>query len=160
MSRPVRTRLDGVRRGRIAVGVTTLVIAAGYLVTALGMSLGSPVRPGPGVFPIGVGVVAIGAAILVIIEALFGRQEMEKVEWPRGEKLKALVLFFAATTAYVVALPFLGQYISSALYLSGMLLFLGRIRWWVALLIGVVVAVAISYVFTEWLDVNLPSGMW
>lgn len=147
------------RRGRMAVGAIGIVLAGGYLIVALNMPLGTPKGPGPGVFPIGVGVAGIVISLLVVGEAFLRQHEEGGIELPRGQQAKHVLVFLGATAAYILLLPLFGQYLLSTLYMATLIAYLGRLPWWKVGIYSLIGGAGVSWLFAEVFGVLLPGGV-
>ncbi|GFG52691.1 tripartite tricarboxylate transporter TctB family protein [Mycolicibacterium agri] len=150
---------DPQRRGRMLLGAVSLMVAVGYLVEALGMPRGTAEHPGPGQWPIAVGVAWIVISILVIAEAVVSREVGGEVELPTGDERRDLLIFLGATIAFVVLLPYLGQYIAAALYGVAIVKLLSNLSWPRAAAYGAVLGIGISFAFITLLQIRLPVGL-
>lgn len=151
---------DQKRLGRLIVGIVALATSIGYLIQALSIERGTIDAPGPGMFPIGVGAAAIVVSIIVIAEGLAGTGTRGSLELPTGFERRKVLIFFGTLVAFIAVLPLLGMYVSAALYVVATLKLLGYLRWIRSIVIGVLIAVVVSWVFQEILDVPLPAGLW
>ncbi|MCR5347741.1 MAG: tripartite tricarboxylate transporter TctB family protein [Fretibacterium sp.] len=64
---------------------------------------------------------------------------------------------FGMVMVYLALMPWVGFYLSSALFMLGALLFL-RVKWWQILLAGIVLLALVYGAFTVFLGVRLPAG--
>lgn len=157
---PPGRQLDQKSLGRLIVGVVGLAGSIGYLVMAIDMPTGSMDSPGPGMFPIGVGVLAVVVSLIVIGEGLLKSGPTGDVELPvRFERRQALY-FLGTLVAYILLLPLLGQYVAASLYVIATLKLLGGLSWVRSILVGLAMGIGVSALFGEVLDVSLPSGIW
>ena len=153
-------RSDPKRLGRLILGIVSLLLSIGYFVMALRMPQGELSSPGPGMFPMGVGVAAIVVSVIVVFESLLGRSESGSISWPRGHELKQCGIFLGTLVGFVLLLPLLGQYISATLYVALFLKFAGRLSWIRAIIFGLVIGAGLTFIFSELLDIALPRGIW
>lgn len=149
---------DPKRLGRVIAGLVFLLISAGYLVMAWDMPRGTLASPGPGLFPVGVGIAAVVISAYVLIEALLGKSESGPIDFPKGQGLKVSGIFVATLIAYILLLPFLGQYLASCLYAVAFIRFGGKVSWVRSVIVGAIIALGLTFVFQELLGLNLPSG--
>lgn len=156
----VTTPFDQKRLGRLVVGVVSLALSIGYLIEALGMPRGSIDSPGPGMFPVGVGLAAVVVSLIVIVEGLTGAGTRGSLELPVGFERRKVLTFMGSLIGFILILPLAGMYVSAALYVVATLRFLGRLSWVRAAIVGVIMAVAVTWIFQEILEVPLPSGLW
>jgi len=66
----------------------------------------------------------------------------------------------AIAALYVYLMPIMGYRLATILALAGMVLYLGKGRFWRAALVGVVGALIVAETFSRGLGVPLPRGMW
>ena len=140
-------------------GAASLMVAVGYLVEALGMPRGTAEHPGPGLWPIAVGVAWIVISILVVAEAAVSSQVSGRIELPTGPERRNVLVFLAATVAFVVLLPMLGQYIAASLYAVAVIKLLSTLSWARAVAYGVLLGAGISFAFITLLQIRLPVGL-
>lgn len=139
----------------LALGVFALVG-----VFAIHVPVGSQV--GPAVFPIFVAVVLLGSAVAVLVGILRG----DRGEPEGGEDLDqslptdwlTLIKLAAFLVAHLMLIEPLGWAPAAAVLFGGVAWSLGAKRWWMALLIGIVVAVVLQIVFGGLLGLSLPWG--
>jgi putative tricarboxylic transport membrane protein len=150
---------DPQRRGRMLFGGASLMVAVGYLVEALGMPRGTAEHPGPGQWPIAVGVAWIVISLLVIAEAAVSSDVGGEIELPSGRERRNVLAFLAVTVVFVVVLPFLGQYIAASLYAVAIIKLLSSLSWPRAVAYGVALGAGISFAFITVLQIRLPVGL-
>lgn len=148
------------RSGAMVLTGICLVVAVGYTWMAFEMPGGSLESPGAGTWPRIVGVAWIAISVIAFAESFKRIQVSPQDLMPTGETLGLVLKFFAATVVYVVAIPFLGVYISSSVY-AVYTIRLMRQRWTLkSIVIGVIFGVTASFIFVELLEVRLPSVPW
>jgi hypothetical protein len=152
---PVR----GVRLGRLVAGVLGVLVGIAYTVHSFAFPFGAASAPGPGVFPRIVGFAAIAISVLVVLESLLSGGPDGEVEFPRGAQLRSAAVFAAATVGLVLALPWVGQYVASAVYMVVMLRALSGLGWTRVIGYGVAIALGLSAFFIEVLRIQLPDGV-
>jgi len=147
------------RIGRIAVGVAGLVFSVLYLVEGNSLSFGQMRAPGPGVFPMFVGVLFALVSLAAVVEAVFTRSPGE-TRYPAGPDLRRLLLVSGCFVLYVSVLLILGFLISTILFVTCFSRLVGRVSWLRATIGGVGISLAVWSVFTLVLGVRLPAGIW
>lgn len=150
--------LDAKRRGRLMIGSAGVVLGLAFLVASRDYALGTAGQPGAGVFPLIVGIGFVAVSVLTCMEALFTKAVTGTVEWPTRDRWWVMAAFALCMVAYVVLLPYLGQYICSVLFMTASLRILGRRPWPACLLGGVASGLTLSYVFINLLSAVLPTG--
>lgn len=155
---PVRG-MDPKRLGRLIVGAVSLALSIGYLIQAMGMPSGTLDNPGPGMFPVGVGFAAIVVSLIVVVEGLTGAGTRGSMDLPTGFERRQVLLFMGTLIGFIVLLPLLGMYISAAIYVIATLKFLGKMSWVRSAIIGLIIGVAVTWIFSEVLEIPLPTGI-
>lgn len=155
-----RRSLDGKRRGRLVAGAIGFLLGLAYTAYAfLELPMGTMDQPGAGVFPVIVGLGCIVASILTCLEAGLTTAVSGAVELPEGDRRRRLVILVLATLGYVVALPLLGQYVSSVVFAVVVVRALGSQSILRSLAYGTPLAVGLSYLFLDVLGVRMPTGI-
>lgn len=155
--------------GSIVFAGLILAVGIGYESMALYMPQGSLAYPGPGFFPMVIGIFLVVTALGCLLQ--------EIVPWKRGAApstpppsnqdadapdapgRKKTVQLLALMVGYMLALKTAGFLISIGLFLFVAIRIFGYRRWLPALAIAAAIA-GISYVsFVLWLKVPLPLGI-
>ena len=156
---------NGFARWRAELGIAMVFVVAGALIVNGSLEQGvgwTPTGPESGYFPlrigwliVAVGVIQSGIAIAMARRGLADPSRRES--FLRRDRLKPLLQVFVPTVAYIVAVPWLGLYIASALFIAGFMWWHGGYRWR-ALPTGIAVC-AVFYVLLEtWFQVELYKG--
>jgi putative tricarboxylic transport membrane protein len=133
------------------LGAATLIAARGIKGMA-GESLDPRTLPSL----VGWGLLAIGAGIVVL--ALRYQGDPVLVQWPDGGGRRRIAVAFASLLLYMGLTDPLGFPISTALFVSGLSGYLGHYRVWASLLLGMITAVVVHFVFIEFLGLGFPLG--
>ncbi len=149
---------DTRRRGRLIVGVAGLVLSAGYLSTALRLSMGTPAQPGPGVFPIVVGCFMIAASLLLLLEQVSKGAQPGALGLPRGENGRRLIGFGFAIALYIVLAGYLGHIIASFAMSLIMVRLIDPRSWRRTLITAAAIALGSYILFVLIFAVPLPAG--
>lgn len=153
-------RVDQKRLGRLIVGSLGLLLAIGYTIQAIGMPQGTAASPGPGLFPIGVGLAGTAISLVVVLEAFFTAQTTGTLDLPKGTQRKKVLLFMGSLLALILLLPVLGQYVAATLYVIVFLKIMSPLNWPRSIICGAVTGIAVSWIFIELLAIRLPTGIW
>ena len=146
------------------VALAVLVASGAYLAYALPLSRGTAARPGPGFFPVAVGVFACVVALVWVVLALRRgpTRSMPLAEEDLGPAAPGARRRVAATAGALIGfcllLPWTGYPLVAFLFVAFTLQQLGA-RWMPALATGLVSAAASYYLFAVLLDVPLPRGV-
>jgi hypothetical protein len=116
--------------------------------------------PGSAFLPFWLGLVMAALALMMLVRSL--KEKDPGAAWlPRGEGLRDMLVVLGATVLFVALLKTIGMVLGTALYLAGLVWYLGRHRWWVTLAVAVAAAGFNWLVFVHWLRVPFPEvGVW
>ena len=154
----------GVARWVGELVVALVFVVAGALVVNGSLEQGvgwTPNGPESGYFPLRIGwlIVAVGviqAGIAIAMARRDQRGSMREI-FLRRDRIKPLLQVFLPMVAYVIAVPWLGLYIASALFIAGFMWWHGGYRWR-ALPTAIAIS-AVLYVLLEfWFKVELYKG--
>lgn len=149
-----------------------LILAVGlvYEIMALNMPRGRLSYPGPGLFPMIIGVFLIATALGCLLQEILPRKKTgegpsasplpsQDSAAPGDRNVKKTFQLMALMIGYTLALKTLGFLISICAFLVVAIRIFGYRRWVPALAMAAVIA-GISYVsFVLWLKVPLPLGI-
>ncbi len=143
-------------RGRMIVSAVTVLGGFGLVAASWDVDRGDLAHPGPGLYPLVVGVLAILAGATGLVE------ERRSAPSAAGTSVAADPkpwIFVAAMSVGIIALPTLGYLVSALITGTAVSWAAGQRTWWKALLTGAVLAVVSSLVFRDLLDVYLPASV-
>lgn len=145
------------RTAHLAFGGLGLLLAVGYLGLSLKLPFGALDQPGAAVFPIVVG----GVLILASLVTLWQGWHFDKsvlVELPVGADRKRVLSLIGLLVGYFAALPWLGQIISSTLFLVLLIRVLSELSWPRIVLCSLAMSLVLYAVFVLLLKVPMPHG--
>jgi putative tricarboxylic transport membrane protein len=156
---------NGFARWKAELGIAMVFIVAGALIVNGSLEQGvgwTPTGPESGYFPLRIGwlIVAVGViqSGIAIAMARRGRIDPSRREsFLRRDRLKPLLQVFVPTLVYIVAVPWLGLYIASALFIAGFMWWHGGYRWR-ALPTGIAVCAVFYMLLEGWFQVELYKG--
>ena len=135
-----------------------LVASGAYLAAALAFPFGGVAKPGPGFFPVGVGVFLC----LVAAASMIGRRRstpagagVATLSRDARARVSATIL---GLVAFCLLLPWLGYPVCAFLFIALLLRRLGGARWPAVVITAVLGALVSYYVFGVLLGVPLPSS--
>ncbi len=113
--------------------------------------------PQPGYFPFYIGLIVCCGSLVNLAGAIVEKfpQPALFVEWAR---LRQVMAMLAPAALFVAAIPLIGIYVSSTLYLAGFMIWLGRYAWYKGVGVGLGVSVFFFLMFEVWFKVPLPKG--
>jgi putative tricarboxylic transport membrane protein len=139
------------------LALAVLVASGVYLFNALPLPMGSRAQPGPGFYPMSVGVFGAVVALAWVVSVLRRTPDLPEVAPPatgRGRVGKTAGLL----VAYCLLLPWTG-YPLAAFAFTGLLLRGLGAGWAAALVIGLASSAGSYYLFAVLLGVPLPQGV-
>lgn len=147
--------------GERVAALSMLVLSGAYLALALPLPRGVAARPGPGFFPLLVGVVLCVAALAFVVET-FRRSPRTPAPWA-AQALPADARWrvgatSAALVGFCLLLPWLGYPLVTFAFVTLLLRSLGA-AWTTAVISGLASAAASYYLFGVLLSVPLPRGV-
>jgi putative tricarboxylic transport membrane protein len=144
-----------------AVALVMFAASAIYLVHALRMPLGVAARPGPGFYPVAVGVFATVVALVLLTLAVrrgpraVGAEDTASAPGDRRHVWLAVVTL----GGFCFLMPWVGYPLAALLFVATMLRQLGA-GWRSTLLTALLSAEGSYYLFAGLLGVTLPRGFW
>lgn len=137
-----------------AAGLMFLVVGAGFAIGATQYAFGSSAKPGPGYFPLMLGVLLALLGALVTFKALSiesdGGDPIGAIAW------KPLLMILGSVVLFGLLLPRLGLLITLPLLIVGAGLGGDEFRWRDALLSSAVLTLLAWVVFIKGLSLTLP----
>ena len=135
-----------------------LVAGGAYLAASLGFPFGDVAKPGPGFFPVGVGVFLCLAAAALLIGRRRGAPAgagIASLSRDARARVSATVL---GLVVFCLLLPWLGYPVCAFLFIALLLRRLGGARWPGVVVTAVLGALVSYYVFGVLLGVPFPAG--
>jgi putative tricarboxylic transport membrane protein len=145
------------RRTLLSVDISALILSLLYLGGAFGYPRGTMDQPGPGLYPIFVGILLVVASIGSIVTDLVKPAQGE-LEIPKGKDLGRVLTVLGGGAAYVLLLPYAGHLLSAMLVVFIVLHAMGLSSWPMKIGFTIVLAVGSYYLFDILLMVPLPRG--
>jgi hypothetical protein len=147
-------RAVSVRRGGIAVAAVLAGVGLLFAWQASLLDFGGLDLPGPGFFPLVLGILAFALATLIGIEGWRGVGEGGTVEFGHRDVLIVLAALMAAAALFEP----LGAYLSLGLFGAVLLVLLARVSVPLAIAAAAVAMLACWYFFQVLLGLQLPRG--
>jgi putative tricarboxylic transport membrane protein len=141
-----------------AVPLVLLVVVGVYLTLALRLPFGTAARPGPGFYPVIIGMLAVVVALAATASAFRGVRSAVVVELDHASR-RRVVISVVALVAFCLCLPWVGYPAAAFAFVAVVLRYLGA-RWTTALITGVLSSAGSYGIFAALLDVPLPRGPW
>ncbi len=148
------------------VSTRTMEIFAGGLLFAAGAVLifdakrlgsgWSEFGPQSGYFPFYIGLILCISSAVTVLQAW--RASGARDAFVERGQARLILAVFIPTVVYVVAVRFLGIYVSSALFIAFFMVWQGKFSWMRSIATGVTVSVMLFLMFELWFTVPLPKG--
>lgn len=108
------------------ISVVMFALALGYLAGSFLYPLGSFTSPGPGFFPLVIGLAwSIISGVVVLVQWRTGRVEAVEIKWKISPGVRRGAVLVAGVAAFIIILPVIGYLISSVLLTFFLLKVLG-----------------------------------
>lgn len=141
----------------VETGVTVLIALFGVLVIVGSVKAGTgwgSEGPRAGFFPLYIGLCIVGASLINLwnnwreAEGLFA-------EW---QQLRQVMSVLIPTIIYAAAIPFIGLYVASIIFIGAFMRWLGKYNWAMVTGVSIGVPVLAYLLFERWFLVPLPKG--
>lgn len=143
------------------IAVAALFLAASAVVITDSVRLGFNWRPAegpaPGYFPFYIAVVMAISSAINLARAVMSNVGKDESMTTRPGFMRMMAIFLPAVI-YVVAMPWIGIYISSALYIAVFMIVFGKFAVWKAAAVAAAFTVISFLMFEVWFLVPLPKG--
>jgi hypothetical protein len=136
----------------LLVGGFGLVVILGSM--KAGINWGAE-GPRAGFFPFYVGAAIVGASAINLWHAQRDGDRSLFASWGQLREVMSVVV---PTAVYVGAMPFIGLYVSSMVFIAWFMRQLGGYRWLTTLAVAVGMPVLTYVIFERWFLVPLPKG--
>jgi len=146
----------------IATAIVILAFASVVIIDNYELGAGwDSSGPESGYFPFYVGIILFisGAAILLgELNEIFKGRASEAGSFVETGPFFQVLRIFIPMIVYVIGIIYLGIYVSTAIFISAFMVWLGKYRAVVAALFGIGIALALFFTFEVWFLVPLPKG--
>jgi putative tricarboxylic transport membrane protein len=159
VSQPADKRtIVSTRTMEIVVAILFLVVGAIVMMDSMRIGAGwiDPDGPQAGYFPFRMGAIMSIASIVVLVQAVLARGAGRS--FVDRHALKQVLLVLLPAAVYVVAVNFVGMYVSSAIYIAAFMMYMGGYKWHLSAAIGLAVVLVLFFMFEIWFLVPLPKG--
>jgi putative tricarboxylic transport membrane protein len=137
--------------GHLVAGTVPVILGVACLLYSVGLSVGTPVNPGPGMWPAIASVLLIGAALWSIV---FERHRRDGESFTRGGI--GIGAGIVTLIVFVFAMRQIGFEIPTLLLLAVWLRFLGKESWLMTAIVSVCTTAAFYVLFVVLLGVPIP----
>jgi hypothetical protein len=141
----------------VLAGGIFVLIGGGFVVGSLGYELGTPLRMGPGAFPLLVGAITAALGLAIVIKGLIAGEVVSfgPIPWRAATVIVVAILFFGFTVRRLGFVP------ASAVTALLSTLASRRVRPLMALAVAAGLTVASTLIFVYGLQLRIPLwGPW
>ena len=147
------------KRAHLILAVITGLLSLAYLGQGLTYPLGTLARPGPGIFPLFIGIMIFLGSLSTALGAMRKDTLPEEVQWPDKRGFWRIAAVTIVTLAYVIGLSNLGQIVSSVVVTFVVLHVMGMRSWVLKIGLALMIGFSTYYLFAKLLGVPLPQGI-
>lgn len=113
--------------------------------------------PEAGYFPFYVGLLMAIASLGTLVMTLVSKTP-NLATFVGKDEFKSVLSVLIPTLVYVAVMPWLGLYVSSAIFIAAFMVWLGKYPLWLAAAVGVGVPLYLFMMFEVWFLIPLPKG--
>jgi putative tricarboxylic transport membrane protein len=133
-----------------------------FIIASFGFSIWDRYGPGPGFFPLFLGVIFFILSLLLFIVKALSKQEGESLaeqDSLRFSAIKRTVLYLGLLVCFSLLFERLGSLLTILFFIAGVLIWLGKRPIMQSLTISILTSVFTYVVFVRLLGVPLPGGI-
>ena len=146
------------RSADIAGGCFLSVLGLVVVFAAMGIKGGMDERLPPRTLPYVLGGTMIGAGALLAFKSWRLRGKETSIKWPDRAGTTRVLLTLASLAVYISLISVLGLPIVTLLFVSFLVWYLGRYRIITSVMIGLVSAAVVYFLFILFLELSFPVG--
>lgn len=141
--------------------VATLCVLLGLAIVwqAWEMEYLTSIGPGPGFFPLWLGLLLTGLSVAWLVSALWRSTHTNERRFIPGRRgLQRILLVMGAIIAVGLVMESIGFQLALFTFVAFVLTALGWRRWSLTVILSAFLSFGVYHAFTRWLDVNLPQA--
>lgn len=147
------------RKANIIAGIVFLAFSVTIVATSLEMQYYSSIGPGPGFFSFWLSLILSLLSAIWLIQTLMSKPSGEEGRFfPRGKGLFRILSIIGALVLMFSLMDIVGFQLMMFAFLLFLLVALGRVNLWITMAVSVTGSFGLYFVFTKWLDVQLPQS--
>ncbi len=147
------------RRAEMIVAAFCVVLGACIVWQARGMEYMSPIGPGPGFFPLWLGLILTGLSAVWLFSVMRSeKQGAPRRFLPEWRGLRRILLIMGTIIAVGLAMEVVGFQLAMFAFVAFVLTALGWRGWTLTAILSAVLSFGVYHTFTSWLDVTLPQA--
>ena len=143
-------------------GLALTILSAGMIVAALGLPYGNVHNPGPGFFPLWLGVILGGMSIALFVQTTRGKESERTLKEIMEEDVRwgKVLLVLGTLMMYGLLMNTIGFLIVTLLFMIVLLRFIEPQPWKVVIGWALAGSMGSYLVFDVWMRLRLPKGFW
>ncbi len=147
------------RRAEQVVATLCVMLGVAIVWQARQMEYLTPLGPGPGFFPLWLGLILIGLSGAWLFSVVWrSPAEGSRRFFPAWPGLRRILLVLGAIVGVGIAMEFIGFQLAMFAFVAFVLVALGRRGWCLTAVLAGVMSFGVYHTFTRWLDVTLPQA--
>lgn len=155
--RPVATN----RTMEIVVAGLFLLFGLTFCIASYQLGSGwSDDGPQSGYFPFYINVIIVIASAVTLAQAIMGKTSRPRDAFVSVGQLRQIMAVLLPAALYVLGVQLFGIYLSSAVYITLFMVWLGKYSWGKSAALGISISVAVYFMFEVWFKVSLHKGSW
>jgi hypothetical protein len=143
------------RTVEIIVAILFLFVGAIAMYDSVKIGAGWSDGPQSGYFPFYIALLMSAASVMNLVHAVAGGPRDAFVD---RESFGRVLTVLIPAMLFVAAVPWLGIYLSGAVFIALFMLFVGKYAIWKGALVGGGVMMVLFFVFQRWFLIRLPTG--
>jgi hypothetical protein len=143
------------RTVEIIVAILFLFVGAVAMYDSVKIGAGWSDGPQSGYFPFYISLLMSAASVMNLVHAVAGGPRDAFVD---RESFGRVLTVLIPAMLFVAAVPWLGIYLSGAVFIALFMLFVGKYAIWKGALVGGGVMMVLFFVFQRWFLIRLPTG--
>ena len=147
------------RAADLATGTFMTALAILTLIASFQISGTVGERLHPRTLPVIIGWMILAAGIALFVNGWRYRGEPKAIAWPDAMGKRRVLINIGLMVVYLALLEPLGFPVATLLYITAGVWYLGKYRWWVAPLCGLLSAITVLFVFIDFLGLGFPLGL-
>lgn len=152
--------MTGMKKADQWTGLALAILAAGMIGAALRLPYGNVHNPGPGFFPLWLGVILGGMSIALFVQTTRGKESERTLKeiLEQDVRWRKVLLVLAALILYGVLMDYIGFLIVTFLLMIVLLRFIEPQPWKVVIGWALGGSVGSYLIFEVWMKLRLPKG--
>lgn len=147
------------RSADIMSGGFLSVLGLVVILASLQIRGSSDIRLHPRTLPLVLGLTILVAGVILIINAWRFQEEGILIKWPDRAGTRRILLTMVSLAIYISLMFLIGVSITTFLFISFLIWYLGEYRIVVSLIIGLVSAATVYFLFIRLLEIPFPTGL-